>query len=111
MESGLFKNTFIKISLIIGILIFLFWHGFSSFVEFVSSYGTAISLPENKIRNGWAGANFVSVTYLVFVIIYFIMGYILENLEAEYNLKKSSKKRIKKNKKEDLIIFIRKMLK
>jgi hypothetical protein len=99
MESGLFKNPITKISLMIGILILLFFYGFNFLEAAVSDMGP-IYLPEDNIREGWEGATFVSVTYLVFVTIYFIMGYILENVRVEHQIEKKIKKEVEKAERE-----------
>jgi low affinity Fe/Cu permease len=91
MESGLFKNLITKISFIIGILILLFFYGFNFLEGAVSDMGP-IYLPEDNIREGWEGVTFISVTYLVFVMIYFVMGYILENVRVEHKIEEKIKK-------------------
>jgi low affinity Fe/Cu permease len=91
MESGLFKNSITKIFFIIGILILLFFYVFNFSEETVSDMGP-IYLPEDNIREGWEGATFISVTYLVFVMIYLVMGYILENVRVEHKIDEKIKK-------------------
>ena len=95
MESGLFKNPIIKISLIMSLLILLFFYGFNSLETAVSDMGP-IYLPEDNIREGWEGATFISVTYLVFVTIYFIMGYLLENVRVEHKIDEKIKREVEK---------------